>query len=377
MIRKANGRMTINTTTTANSTHLGNGNSISILLLIILNLEFLKEYGKILFRTIRKLRYSISKYSNREGEIMEWLNYHHLLYFWTVMHEGGVTAASKKLRLSPSTVSMQVSKLEETLGGKLFRRAGRDLEPTDLGHLTFRYANEIFSLGREMMDAVRGRASTTPLPLRAGIVDVLPKLIACKLLEPALRLPERVHMICREDKEDRLLAQLAMHNLDLVLSDSPVRKGLSIKVYNHLLGECGITFFASKKLSAQFQPGFPESLDEAPMLLPLDMTTLREGLERWFESLNLKPRIAAEFEDSALMEKFGQNGYGIFAVPSVIEKEVQQQNDVGVVGRTDAVRERFYAISYERIAKHPAVTAITRTARRDLFANQKVHKKTM
>ncbi|HIJ40537.1 MAG TPA: transcriptional activator NhaR [Deltaproteobacteria bacterium] len=302
---------------------------------------------------------------------MEWLNYHHLHYFWTVMREGSVTAACKKLRLSPSTVSTQVGKLEETLGGKLFRRVGRDLEPTDLGRVIFRYANDIFSLGREMMDTVRGRASIGPLLLRAGIVNVLPKLIACKLLEPALRIPERVHLICHEDKEERLLAELAMHDLDLVLSDSPVRKGLSIKVYNHLLGECGITFFASKKLPGQFQKGFPESLDAAPMLLPLDMTTLREGLERWFESLHLKPLIAAEFEDSALMKEFGQNGYGIFPVPSVIEKEVQCQYDVGIVGRTDAVRERFYAISYERIIKHPAVTAITKTARRDFFVTQK------
>ena len=307
---------------------------------------------------------------------MEWLNYHHLLYFWTVMHEGSVTAAATTLRLSPSTVSTQVGNLEETFGGKLFRRVGRNLEPTDLGHLIFRYANDIFSLGREMMDTVRGRTSMGPLPLKAGIVNVLPKLIACKLLEPALSLPERVHLICHEDKEERLLAELAMHNLDLVLSDSPVRKGLSIKVYNHLLGECGITFFAGKKLSRRLQQGFPESLDAAPMLLPLDMTTLREGLERWFESLNLKPMIVAEFEDSALAKEFGQNGYGIFAVPSVIEKEVQRQYDVEIVGRTDAVRERFYAISYERIIKHPAITAITETARREFFVNQKGSKKT-
>ncbi|MCF8146072.1 MAG: transcriptional activator NhaR [Deltaproteobacteria bacterium] len=299
---------------------------------------------------------------------MEWLNYHHLFYFWTVMHEGSMTAACKRLRLSPSTVSTQVGNLEETLGGKLFRRVGRDLEPTELGHLIFRYANEIFSLGREMMDTVRGRATMSPLPLRAGVVNVLPKLIACKLLEPALSLPERVHMICHQDKEERLLSELAMHNLDLILSDSPVRKHVNIKVYNHLLGECGITFLASKKLCTQFQPAFPESLDNAPMLLPLDMTTVRQGLERWFESLHLRPMIAAEFEDSALMEKFGQKGYGIFAVPSVIEKEVQRQYDVNVVGRTHAVRERFYAVSYERIIKHPAVTAITNTARRDLFA---------
>jgi len=302
---------------------------------------------------------------------VEWLNYHHLLYFWTVMQERSVTAACAKLRLSPSTVSTQVGKLEETLGGKLFRRVGRNLEPTELGHLVFRYANKIFSLGREMMDTVRGHPIIGPLSLKAGIVNVLPKLIARKLLEPALSLPERVHLVCHEDKEERLLAELAIHGLDVVLSDSPVRKGLSIKAYNHLLGECGVTFFAIEKLAIRFQPGFPASLDGATMLLPLNMTTLREGLERWFESLNLKPVIAAEFEDSALMKEFGQNGHGIFAVPSVIEKEVQRQYGVRVVGRTNAVRERFYAISYERIIKHPAVTAITETARQDFFVNQK------
>ncbi len=307
---------------------------------------------------------------------MEWLNYHHLFYFWTVMHEGSVTAASKKLRLSPSTVSTQVGNLEEILGGKLFRRVGRDLEPTDLGRLIFRYADDIFSLGREMMDTIRGRLRKGPQPLKAGIVNVLPKLIVRKLLEPALSLSERVHLICQEDKETALLAELAVHNLDLVLSDSPVRKGLSIKVYNHLLGECGITFLASKKLAGTFQKGFPESLDAAPMLLPLRMTTLREGLETWFDSLNLKPLIAAEFEDSALTQEFGQKGYGIFVVPSVIEKEVLRQYGAGIVGRTDAVRERFYAISYERIVKHPAVTAITETARRDLFVAQKGSEKT-
>jgi LysR family transcriptional activator of nhaA len=227
-----------------------------------------------------------------------------------------------------------------------------------------------------MMDTVRGQPHIGPLSLKVGVVNVLPKLIACKLLEPALHLEEKVHLVCHEDKEERLLAELAMHKLDLVLSDSPVRKGLSIKVYNHLLGECGVTFFASKKLASQFRQGFPELLDAAPMLLSLNMTTLREGLERWFESLNLKPMIAAEFEDSALMKEFGQNGHGIFAVPSIMEKEVRRQYHVQVVGRTDAVRERFYAISYERIIKNPAVTAITETARQEFFINQGKNKKT-
>jgi LysR family transcriptional activator of nhaA len=301
---------------------------------------------------------------------MEWLNYHHLFYFWAVMREGGVTAACERLRLAPSTVSAQVGKLEETLGGKLLRRTGRRLEPTDLGRLVFRYANEIFSLGREMMDTVRGRPMVGPLSLKVGVVDVVPKLIARKILEPALTLSEPVHLVCYENKLEGLLAELAMHNLDIVLSDFPTRKGLSIKVYNHLLGECGVTFFAIKELAKRLRPRFPESLDGAPMLLPLAMTALREELERWFASHKLKPMIVGEFEDSALLKAFGQHGDGVFAGPCVIEKEVQRQYNVEVVGRADKARERFYAISFERVIKHPAVTAISNCARQYLSAGK-------
>jgi len=306
-----------------------------------------------------------------EVPAMEWLNYHHLLYFWTVMHECSLTAASKRLRLAPSTVSAQVGRFEEALGGKLFRRVGRGLEPTDLGRTVFRYADEIFSLGREMMDTVRGRPVVGPLSLKVGVRAILPKLIVRKILKPVFSIPEQVHLVCYEDKEERLLAELAVHKLDVVLSDSPVRRGLHIKAYNHLLGECGVTFLAVEKLAKQFRKGFPESLDRAPMLVPLEMTALRQWLERWFESLDIRPVIVGEFEDSALLKAFGQHGDGIFVAPSVVEKEVQCQYNVEVVGRTDSVRERFYAISFERIVKHPGVTAITTVARRSLFANNK------
>lgn len=304
-----------------------------------------------------------------EVSAMEWLNYHHLLYFWTVMREGSLTAASKRLRLAPSTVSAQVGRFEEALGGKLFRRVGRGLEPTDLGRTVFRYADEICSLGREMMDTIRGRPVVGPLSLKVGARAILPKLIVRKILEPVFSLPEQVHLVCYEDKEERLLAELAVHKLDVVLSDSPVRRGLHIKAYNHLLGECGVTFLAVEKLAKQFRNGFPESLDRAPMLVPLEMTALRQWLERWFESLDIRPVIVGEFEDSALLKAFGQHGDGIFVAPAVVEKEVQCQYNVEVVGRTDSVRERFYAISFERIVKHPGVTAITSVARRSLFAN--------
>ena len=300
---------------------------------------------------------------------MEWLNYHHLFYFWAVMHEGSLTAACKRLRLAPSTISTQVGQLEEALDGKLFRRIGRGLEPTDLGQMVFRYADEIFSLGREMMDTIRGRPVVGRLSLKVGVVDVLPKLIVRKILEPVFNLLEPVHLVCYENKEEKLLAELAMHKLDVVLTDSAVRRGLNIKAYNHFLGECGVTFFAVRKIAKPFRRGFPKSLDKAPMLLPLEMTAVRQSLERWFESLNIKPTIAGEFEDSALMKEFGQKGDGIFAAPFVVEKQVQRKYKVDVVGRTDEVRERFYAISFERIIKHPAVTAISDAARHSLFVN--------
>jgi len=302
---------------------------------------------------------------------MEWLNYHHLFYFWTVMHEGSLTAASARLRLAPSTVSAQVGRLEEALGGKLFRRVGRGLEPTHLGRTVFRYADEIFSLGQEMMDTLRGHPVMGPMSLKVGVVDILPKLIVRKILEPVFNLADQVHLVCYENKEERLLAELAVHKLDVVLSDSPVRRGFHVKAFNHLLGECGVTFLAVEKLAKRFRDGFPESLNMAPMLLPLEMTALRQGLERWFESLNIKPAIVGEFEDSALLKAFGQHGDGIFVSPSVVEKEVQYQYSVDVVGRTDAIRERFYAISFERIVKNPAVTAISNVARHNLFATKR------
>ncbi len=303
--------------------------------------------------------------------VMEWLNYHHLFYFWAVMHEGSLTGACKRLRLAPSTVSVQVGQLEEVLGGKLFRRIGRGLEPTDLGRMVFRYADEIFSLGREMMDTIRGRPVAGRLSLKVGVVDVLSKLIVRKILEPVFNLPEPVHLVCYENKEEELLAELSVHKLDVVLTDSPVRRGWNIKAYNHFLGECGVTFFAVRKMAKPLRRGFPKSLDKAPMLLPLEMTAVRQSLERWFESLNIRPMIAGEFEDSALLKEFGQKGDGIFAAPLVVEKQVQSKYNVDVVGRTDAVRERFYAISFERIIKHPAVTAISDAARHSLFVNNK------
>ena len=301
--------------------------------------------------------------------MMEWLNYHHLYYFWIVMKEGSITAASEKLRLAQSTVSTQISRFEENIEAKLFIRVGRNLEPTDTGHLVFRYADEIFSLGREMMDSLTGRAVLGPLSLRVGIVDVVPKLVARKLLEPIGNLPEQVRIICHEGKDKDLLGELALHNLDIVLTDVPLTSGISIKAYNHILGECGVTFFGTEVLVNNLEGNFPQSLNGVPMLLPMTMSSLRGSLDQWFEKKGIKPLIVGEFDDSALMKVFGQAGEGFFPAPSVIEKEVEEHYKVKIVGRATRVKEKFYAISSERIIKHPAVAAISEAASKKLFFN--------
>jgi LysR family transcriptional activator of nhaA len=301
---------------------------------------------------------------------MEWLNYHHLYYFWSVASDESISRASERLHLAPSTISAQVTKLEEMLGGKLFHRVGRNLELTEMGQIVFRYADEIFSIGREMMDTVRGRPVSGPLRLIVGIVDALPKLVVRKLLEPALQLPEQIHLVCREGKENQLLAELSVHSLDIVLTDTPVKPGLSVKAYSHLLGECGVSFFAVDPLAAKLRKDFPRSLDGVPMLLPSPMSALRGSLDQWFDSIDIRPQVTCEFDDQALLKVFGQAGDGVFAAPSVIEEEVQQQHNVKVVGRSDAIREKFYAISVERIVKHPAVAAIQKAAYDSIFVSE-------
>ncbi|TMB59558.1 MAG: transcriptional activator NhaR [Deltaproteobacteria bacterium] len=298
---------------------------------------------------------------------MEWLNYHHLLYFWVVACHGSVTRAAAELRLAQSTVSTQLRTLEEVLGEKLFARTGRRLVLTDVGRLVFRYADEIFGLGRELLETVKGRPTGQPMRLTVGIADAVPKLIAYRLLGPALTGAEPVRIICREDKPDRLLAQLAVHGLDLVLSDAPIGPTTKVRAFNHLLGECGVTFFAAPALARTCRRGFPRSLGGAPMLLPTDNTALRRSLDDWFESEDIRPRVASEFEDSALLMAFGQAGMGLFPAPSAIERQVRSQYGVVVVGRLDTVRERFYAISGERRLKHPAVVAISEAARQRVF----------
>ena len=294
---------------------------------------------------------------------MDWLNYHHLLYFWMVVREGGVVRAAEKLSLSQPTISSQVRALEEMLGEKLFTKVGRRLVPTDVGQLVYRYADEIFSLGREMVDTVRGRPTGRPMRLTVGVADVVSKLIAYRLLTPALSMPQPVRVVVREGPADKLLAALAVHDLDLVLSDSPVPPTVHVKAYSHLLTECGVTFFAAPALARSLRRRFPQSLTAAPLLLPGEGTVMRRQLDDWFQQQSLRPAIMGEFDDSALMKAFGENGVGAFAAPSIIEAEVRRQYRVVPVGTVEGIRERVYAISAERRVKHPAAMAIAEHAR--------------
>ncbi len=298
---------------------------------------------------------------------MEWLNYHHLLYFWTVAREGSITKASHQLRLAQPTISGQIRMLEDSLELKLFRKSGRNLVLTDAGQVVFRYADEIFRIGRELQDTIRDRPTGRPVRFSVGIADAVPKLIAYRLLQPALKLEQPVRLVCREDKPDKLVAALAIHEVDLVISDAPLPPTVNVRAFTHRLGESGISFLAPPKLANKSGTRFPKSLNGIPFLAPTDNTSLRRSLDQWFESQQVHPLIVGEFEDTALLKVFAETGRGVFAVPTAIEKEVERQYNVRRIGRTDQVKEAFYAISAERRLKHPAVLAISEAARGTLF----------
>lgn len=302
------------------------------------------------------------------------LNYHHLLYFWTVVREGGISRAAEKLRLSQPAVSAQIKTLEAALGERLFQRQGRTLVLTDVGRLVDRYATDIFTAGNEMLETLKGRPSGGALRLAVGVANAVPKLVVYRLLRPALEGAAPVQIICSEGDPEQLLAQLATHALDVVISDTPAAPHVRVKVFNHLLGESGTTFFAGRALARRLRPRFPQSLGGAPMLLPAINTSLRRALEQWFESEGVRPRIAGEFEDPALLKTFGDWGRAVFAAPTAIEGEVLRSHRVVVVGRTAAVRERYYAISVERRLKHAAVAAITSAARTEVFGKPRAQR---
>lgn len=298
---------------------------------------------------------------------MRHLNYNHLFYFWTVAREGSIARASEVLHLTPQTISGQLKLLEERVGAPLLQRVGRGLVLTETGRLVSQYADEIFALGAELSHRVRGEQPYAPAVLNVGIVNSIAKLIAYRILEPALK-AERLRIICREGDFERLLGDLAVHRLDLVLSDRPIPAGLNVRAYNHRLGESGIAFFAQKRLAASYRRRFPESLEGAPVLLPVNATALRRSLDDWFEGLGVTPHIVAEFDDSALLKAFGEAGTGLFPAPSAIGAKIEQMYQARVIGEVAGVTESYYAISPERKLKHPAVVRITEMARSLIFA---------
>lgn len=297
---------------------------------------------------------------------MDHLNYNRLFYFWAVAREGTISSACEKLHVTQPTVSAQLRALERELGKPLFARAGRRLVLTETGRMVQHYANEIFSLGRELMDNLDGHGRSATRRFNVGVVDVMPKLIVREILKPLFDTGEPVHMACYEGKSTELLTRLASHELDLVLADVPVSPEVKVRAFNHVLGESGVTVFGAG--AAKPDSDFPRSLDGARFLLPTSNTSLRRSLDAWFEKNGIHPDIVGEFEDSALMKVFGQTDGGLFAAPTVIEDHVCRQFGVSVVGRTRDVIEHFYAISIERKVKHPAVRRITDRARRELFA---------
>jgi LysR family transcriptional activator of nhaA len=296
------------------------------------------------------------------------LNYHHLLYFYVVAREGSIARATTVLDLTQPTISGQLRTLEQALGEKLFERRGRNLVLTETGHVIYRYAEEIFSLGDELMRTLQGQPTSGPLRFAVGISDSLPKITTHRLLAPALALQAPMRLLLRIGKTDQLLADLSIHALDLVLADTPISPGVKVRAFNHLLGECDVTVFTTAAQADKYRRNFPRSLHDAPFLLPTQGTALRRSLEQWFEAENIHPAVAAEVEDMALLQVLGQEGLGLFAAPTVVEDEIRRQYRVEAVGRIEAVRERFYAISIDRKLKHPAVLAISKAAKSSLFS---------
>ena len=298
---------------------------------------------------------------------MEYLNYHHLRYFWAVAKEGGLTKAAGKLHVSQPTISAQVQALEGMLGEKLFRRTGRNLALTDTGQQVLGFAEEIFSLGQDLVNSVKQRPTARPVRLYLGVSDALPKLIAWRIIEPVFRLPQPVQVSCWETRVSDMLVELAAYRMDVVLADEPASSGVAPNVFNHFLGESDVTFCAVPALAAKLRRGFPKSLNGAPALLPMANSGVRRSLEKWFQARGVRPRLVGEFEDPALVNILVMQGLGFMSVPSVVAKEAVRRYGFGLIGRTRECQQQFYAITAERKLTHPAVLAITSTRGRGLF----------
>ncbi|MCF8151724.1 MAG: transcriptional activator NhaR [Burkholderiaceae bacterium] len=299
------------------------------------------------------------------------LNYKHLRYFWMIAKTGGVARAAEQLHLTPQSISGQIKQFEATLGVELFRRAGRNLELTDAGRRILSYAEEIFTIGDELLDVLHDQKAKKTIPFKVGIADSVSKLVAYRLVEPALKLAEPVRLICREGRLASLLAELAVHRLDMIIADRPMPVHLNVRGYSHLLGESGLTVFAASQLAKELSGSFPALLDDAPFLLPGEDVAIRPALLQWLEASELRPRIVGEFDDSALMKSFGQAGAGVFVAPTAIAEHICNQYQVAKLGRIDAVVEQLFAITTERRLTHPAIVAISQAAQRDVFAGGK------
>jgi len=302
----------------------------------------------------------------RRGPRMRHLNYNHLQYFWTVANEGSIARASEVLHITPQTISGQLKLLDQAVGEPLFQRAGRGLALTDMGHLVKQYADEIFALGAELGQVVRGR-QTHSRALHVGVVDSIAKLIAHRVLQPAVGADDPVHLVCREGGLEDLLAELAIHRLDLVISDRPIPVGMNVKAYNHALGDSGIGLFCKPSAVRAYSADFPRSLDGAPMLLPVRTSAMRRELDDWFERIGVQPRVVAEFDDSALLKTFGAAGAGVFPAPQAITREIERMYGARAIGVAEGVRESYLVISPERRLKQPAVLDLIARARAQLF----------
>jgi len=297
------------------------------------------------------------------------MNFKHLHYFWVAAKAGGVMRAGEQLHTTPQTLSSQIKLLEDRLGRRLFRKSGRKLELTDDGRVALRYADEIFALGHELEQALTETRSggQQVLEFRVGIEDAVAKSVAFRLLEPALQLAEPVRLVCTEGRFNDLMAQMALHRMDLVIADEPLTARLSIKGFNHALGSSPMTFFSAPALAATLQGPFPACLNGTPMLVPGATSSLRPQFESWLTRHQLHPRVVGEFDDGALMNAFGRQGRGVFITPSVVEAETAAHYGVLAIGRSSEMTETFYAISVERRITHPCVAAITHAARGALF----------
>jgi LysR family transcriptional activator of nhaA len=300
---------------------------------------------------------------------MRHLNYSHLHYFWTVANEGSIARASEVLHITPQTISGQLKLLDDAVGEPLFLRAGRGLVLTDTGRLVKQYADDIFALGGELAQVVRGRQAPGRV-LHVGIVNSIAKLIAHRVLQPAIAAESNLRLSCREGELEELVADLAVHKLDLVLSDQRMPANTSVKAFHHPLGDSGIAFFSKPPSIRRYKSDFPASLDGAPVLLPGRGSAMRRELDDWFERIAVEPRVVAEFDDSALLKMFGAGDAGVFPAPHAIAPEIERMYGARVVGLAENVRESYLAISPERRLKNPAVVHIIESARENLFQEE-------